>query len=82
MRESQQRRRRRSKPIKEQLFPNSRLGRAVWALSEGVKPARWLSDRVKEHGGKCTERHANLLIEGKRKPGTRVALVLLNEIIS
>jgi hypothetical protein len=30
----------------------------------------------------CTERHANLLIKGERKPNARVALAILGEIIS
>jgi len=75
-------RRRRSKPIKEQLFPKSPFGRCVYVLADGIKPAQWLSERVRKQGGKCSERHANLLIEGKRKPGTRVALVVYQEIIS
>lgn len=81
MSESKRRVRRRSKRIKEQLFPISRFGRCVVALADGIKPAQWLSDRVRQHGGKCTERHANLLIEGKRKPGTRAALAVYVEII-
>lgn len=81
MGESSARRRRRSKPIKEQLFPISRFGRCVVALADGIKPAQWLAARVKLQGGKCTERHANLLIEGKRKPGARAALAVYAEII-
>lgn len=75
-RESSQRRRRRSKGIREQLFSNSRFGRCVIVLADGVKPAQWLATRVKALGGKCSERHANLLIDGKRKPGTRAALAV------
>lgn len=74
--ESSARVRRRSKPIREQLFPKSPFGRCVFVLADGVKPAQWLSARVKALGGKCSERHANLLIEGKRKPGTRAALAV------
>jgi hypothetical protein len=81
MGESNVRRRRRSKAIKEQLFPNSRFGRCVIVLAGGIKPAQWLSERVKRQGGKCTERHANLLIEGKRKPNARAALAVYAEII-
>lgn len=29
----------------------------------------------------CSERHANLLIRGERKPNARIALALLGEII-
>lgn len=81
MGESKRVARRRSKRIKEQLFPNSRFGRCVVVLADGIKPGQWLADRVKLQGGKCTERHANLLIEGKRKPNARAALAVYAEII-
>lgn len=65
-------------------FPREKLskfGKAVVALADGIKPGQWLADRVKEQGGKCTERHANLIIEGKRKPNARAALAVYAEII-
>jgi hypothetical protein len=34
------------------------------------------------HLAKCSERHARLLIRGKRKPNARVAHAVLGEIIS
>lgn len=76
MSESKRPARRRSKKLKEQLFPNSPFGRCVIVLADGIKPAQWLSGRAK-----CTERHANLLIEGKRKPNARAALAVYAEII-
>ncbi len=76
MGESRQRRRRRSKPLREQSFPISKFGEHVVLCARGVKPAQWLSERVK-----CTERHANLIIEGKRKPNARAALAVYAEII-
>lgn len=82
MSESQQRRRRRSSPIKEQKFPISLFGECVVVCARGIKPAQWLSDRVKRQGGKCSERHANLIIAGKRKPNARAALVVYSEIIA
>ncbi len=42
-----------------------------------VKPALNLAQRAG-----CTERHANLLIEGKRKPNARAVLAVHAEIIS
>lgn len=81
MDESKPRERRRSKPIKEQSFPISPFGHCVIALARGIKPAQWLSDRVKRHGGKCTERHANLLIAGKRKPSARAVLAVNAEML-
>jgi len=48
----------------------------VVACAKGVKPARWLSEKVN-----CTERHANLLIEGRCKPNARAALAVYAEII-
>jgi hypothetical protein len=52
------------------------FGECVVVCARGIKPARWLSERVH-----CTERHANLIIEGKRKPNARAALAVYAEII-
>lgn len=77
MGESNARRRRRSKPVKEQSFPISKFGEHVVLCAKGVKPGDWLSRRIN-----CTERHANLIIEGKRKPNARAALAVYADIIS
>lgn len=82
MDESLQRRRRRSKPIKEQSFLISKFGEHVVLCARGIKPAQWLSERIRVQGGKCSERHANLIIAGKRKPNTRAALAVYADIVS
>jgi hypothetical protein len=46
---------------------------ALWP----VKPALNLAQRAG-----CTERHANLIIAGQRKPNAQVMLALFKEIIS
>ena len=71
MHESSQRLRRRSKPIKERSFPVSLFGECIIIVARGIKPGDWLSRRIG-----CTERHANLLIAGKRKPNARAILAL------
>jgi len=76
-RESNRARRRRSKRIKEQLFPISLFGECVVLCARGIKPARWLADKAR-----CSERHANLVIRGERKPNARTALAVYSEIIS
>lgn len=68
--------RRRSKAVKEQLFPISKFGRCVIALAP-IKPALWLSERVQ-----CSERHANFLINGKRKPSARAVAAIVVEIVA
>jgi hypothetical protein len=73
-RESEPKRRRRSKPVKEQSFPISKFGKCVIAL-EPVKPALWLAQRIP-----CTERHANHLISGRSRPSGRALVVILDEI--
>jgi len=75
--ESKRRIRRRSKPLKEQSFPISKFGEHVVLCAKGVKPADWLARRID-----CTERHANLIIKGDRKPNARAALAVYTEIIS
>jgi hypothetical protein len=45
-------------------------------LRRGIKPGGWLA---RQSG--CSERHANLIIEGKRKPNARAALAVYAEII-
>lgn len=75
--ESKGRPRRRSKPLKEQSFSISKFGKHVILCADGIKPGDWLARRAG-----CTERHANLIIEGKRKPNARVAFVVLGEIIN
>ena len=74
--------RRRSKTSEEQLFrptvqptPLNKFGTVVLALWPD-KPGLNLAQRAK-----CSERHANLLIEGKRKPNARAALAVYAEII-
>jgi hypothetical protein len=64
--ESSLRRRRRSKPIKEKSFPISLFGECVVVVARGIKPARWLSDRIA-----CSERQANFIIAGRCKPSFR-----------
>ena len=71
MGESSQRCRRRSKQIKEQSFPVSLFGECIIVVARGIKPGDWLSRQIG-----CTERHANLLIAGKRKPNARAILAL------
>ena len=68
MAESKRRRRRRSKAIKEKNFPISLFGECVVVVARGIKPGRWLSDRIERQGGKCSERQANFIIAGKCKP--------------
>jgi hypothetical protein len=70
-RESNRARRRRSKELKEQLFPISLFGECVVLASRGIKPAQWLADKAA-----CTERHANLVIRGERKPSARAVHAL------
>ncbi len=74
MSESELKRRRRSKPVKEQSFPISNFGRVVIALAP-VKPALWLAQRIP-----CTERHANHLISGRSRPSARAIIVVMDEI--
>jgi hypothetical protein len=77
MRESNRRVRRRSKTIKEEKFPKSSLfGRCVIQATDGIKPAQWLATKIS-----CTERHANLLIEGRCKPSARALNALNTEIL-
>ena len=45
----------------------------LWPTKPGLRLAQLVG---------CTERHANLIIEGKRKPNARVALAVYAEIIS
>jgi hypothetical protein len=54
----------------------SRFGLVVWALWPD-DPGANLAKRAR-----CTKRHANLLIAGKRKPNARAALAVYAEIIS
>lgn len=61
-----------------QKFPGEKLskfGRVVWALWPD-EPTATLAKRAA-----CTKRHANLLIEGKRKPNARAILAVNAEII-
>lgn len=61
-----------------QKFPRQKLskfGRVVWALWPD-EPTATLAKRAA-----CTKRHANLLIEGKRKPNARAALAVYAAII-
>jgi hypothetical protein len=55
---------------------SSKFGRVVCILWP-VKPALNLAQRVG-----ISERHAQYLIDGKRKPNARAALVVYSEIIS
>jgi hypothetical protein len=89
MGESSARRRRKSSENIGTIVPRklsqennlSKFGRHVWLCADGVKPGDWLAARIRQQGGKCTERHANLIIEGKRKPNARAALAVYAEII-
>ncbi len=82
MRESESRRRRRSKAIKDQMVPISDFGVCVLALAEKrrVKPAVWLSQRIVARGGKCTERAANRYISGTRRASSDALIVLLDTV--
>jgi UDP-N-acetylmuramoylalanine-D-glutamate ligase len=53
----------------------SRFGAVVWVLWPD-DPGAHLAKLAK-----CTKRHANLLIAGKRKPNARAAHAVLGEII-
>lgn len=69
MGESESRRRRRSKRLREENFPISLFGRCVVIAARGVKPGDWLAEQINKQGGKCTPRNANLIIiSGKQKP--------------
>lgn len=59
------------------LEPETSKFGSVVCLLWPDKPALNLSQRVG-----CSERHANLIIAGRRKPNARVAHVVLGEIIS
>lgn len=76
--ESSARRRRRSKGIKEENFPDSLFGACVVLATRGIKPGDWLARRIREQGGRCSERNANLIIEGKQPPNAR-AIIVLNQ---
>lgn len=75
MSESLRARRRRSKTIKDQLVPNSKFGLCVLAIAP-TKPALWLAERVP-----CSERHANRLINGDRRPSARAIVVVVGELV-
>ena len=75
MGESFARRRRRSKRIRERNFPISLFGECVEVVSRGVKPGRWLSERI----GK-TERIANRYIQGTTPPSYEALMVVLDEL--
>lgn len=76
---------RRSKTPKEQLFKNFRnrrregrrnnFGTVVQALAP-IKPAMWLADKLG-----CTERAAQLYIDGKRSIPAPAVAVIVNEIL-
>jgi hypothetical protein len=51
------------------------FGECVEVVSRGIKPARWLSDRI----GK-TERLANLYIQGKTPPSYEALMAVLDEL--
>lgn len=77
MGESSSRRRRVSKGFKEHLFLNSRIskfGRCALALWPD-NAAKVLAERAR-----CTERAANLWIEGRRRPSARAVLAIAGEI--
>jgi len=71
MGESNRRKRRRSKPIREENFPISKFGRCVEVCADGVKPGQWLAARIG-----CSERNANLIIAGRQKPNARAVLAV------
>lgn len=60
-----------------QKFPRklSKFGRVVWVLWPDDPTANLAKRAI------CTKRHANLVIEGKRKPNARAALAVYAEII-
>ena len=62
-----------SKRLREQSCKFGTVVLALWPH----KAAIHLSQRAG-----CSERHANLLITGKRKPNARAALAVYTEIIS
>lgn len=75
MSESDSTKRRRSKQIKDQKVPISKIGLCVIALAHGIKPADWLRQRAR-----YTERHANRVIGGTRKPSWRAIRAVIDEI--
>jgi hypothetical protein len=72
MGESKPSRSRRSKHFAEQSCKFGTVVLALWPDKPGLN----LAQRAR-----CSERHANLLIEGKRKPNARAALAVMGEII-
>jgi hypothetical protein len=71
--ESSLRKRRGSNRSSEQPCKFGTVVLALWPQKPGLNLA--------QRAG-CSERHANLLIAGQRKPNARVALVIYSEIIS
>jgi hypothetical protein len=57
---------------REKLSKFGRVVKALWPK----KPALNLAQRAR-----CTERHANLLIEGKRKPNARAVHAVNGEML-
>jgi hypothetical protein len=58
------------------MFPISKFGEHVVLCAKGIKPGDWLARQIN-----CTERHANLIISGKRKPNAKAALAVYADII-
>lgn len=63
-------------PEKIRREKSSKFGRVVIELADDIKPGQWLSDRIRELGGKCTERQANFIIAGRCKPNARAVLAV------
>jgi hypothetical protein len=73
--ESLPRRRRRSKPVKDQSVPKTAFGRCVIAIAP-IKPARWLADQSGH-----SERHCNRLIDGTRKVSARALAAVIDALL-
>ena len=56
------------------------FGLCVIALARGIKPALWLSERIRALGGRCGVRNADRLINGERKLTAAAVLVVTQEI--
>jgi hypothetical protein len=58
------------------LVPKSSFGKCIVALADGIKPAQWLAQRIR-----CSERHANRIINGERKVPARGVVAINNEFV-
>jgi hypothetical protein len=59
----------------------SKFGRHVWLAADGVKPGEWLAARIRAQGGLCSDRHGNLIVQGKRRPNPRAIAAMHFELL-